>query len=100
MERKRIYDEVIEILANKLHQLPQPVTSPDEVDDFDYESQRLIPDVTSNHLDIAEVSMDLEDAFGINFDEALPGSEGLETIGLLVDHIHRKVNAPRAGAKD
>ncbi len=98
MDRKRIYEEVVEILANKLHQLPQPPTSPEDTDDFDYESQRLIPDITSNHLDIAEVSMDLEDAFGVNFDEALPGSEGLETIGLLVDHIHRKINAARVGA--
>lgn len=100
MDRKRIHDEVIEILANKLHQLPPPPLSPEEDDGFDYANQRLIPDITSNHLDIAEVSMDLEDAFGINFDEALPGSEGLETIGLLVDHIHLKINAPRAGAKD
>ena len=96
MDRKRIHDEVVEILAAKLHNLP--ALHPDE--EFDYENQKLVPEITKEPLDIAEVGMDLEDAFGINFEEALPGSEGLETIGLLVDHIHLKINAPRAGAKD
>ena len=99
MDRKRVADEVIEILANKLHNLPPlPVHPDDEEEPFDYEAQRLIPDVTENTLDIAEVSMDLEDAFGINFDEILPGGEGMETIGNVVDHIHRRVNAGRGAA--
>lgn len=99
MERDRVRDEVIEILANKLHRLPPPPVhlEPDE-EPYDYEGQKLVPDVTDNHLDIAEVAMDLEDAFGFNFDESLPGSEGLETIGQLVDVIHRKVTAARATA--
>jgi acyl carrier protein len=98
MDRKRILDEVIEILANKLHQLPPLPTSPEDADDFDYEGQKLVPDITSNHLDIAEVSMDLEDAFGVNFEESLPGSEGLETIGQVVDFIAGKINSTRATA--
>ena len=97
MDRKRVFEEVVEILANKLHQLP-PLS---DGEDFDYENQALVPDVTNNQLDIAEVSMDLEDAFGVNFDEVLPGGEGMETIGLVVDFIQRKVGTPRsASAKD
>ncbi len=97
MDRKRVFEEVVEILSNKLHQLPPLPTEPADGDDFDYENQQLIPDITSNHLDIAEVSMDLEDAFGVNFEEALPGSEGLETIGKVVDHIHARISAARVG---
>ncbi len=99
MDRKRIFDEVVEILANKLHQLPPLPTHPDDAEDFDYEGQKLIPDITSNQLDIAEVSMDLEDAFGVNFEDTLPGGDGLETIGLVVDFIHRKVTVQRTAAK-
>ena len=97
MDRKRVFEEVIEILSNKLHQLPPLPTDPNEDADFDYENQALVPDITSNHLDIAEVSMDLEDAFGVNFEESLPGSEGLETIGKVVDHIHSKISSARVG---
>ena len=94
MDRKRIFDEVVEILSNKLHQLPPPA----DADGFDYETQRLIPDITNNHLDIAEVSMDLEDAFGVNFEDSLPGGEQLETIGQVVDFIQRKVNSTRVAS--
>ncbi len=96
MDSKRIRDEVIEILANKLHKLPQlPIEPEADEDPYDYENQVLVPDITDNHLDIAEVSMDLEDAFGFNFDDQLPGGEGLETIGKVVDLIHGRVTAPR-----
>jgi acyl carrier protein len=96
MDRSRVRDEVIEILANKLHKLPQlPVDPEVDEDPFDYENQVLVPDITDNHLDIAEVAMDLEDAFGFNFDDQLPGGEGLETVGKLVDLIHSRVIAPR-----
>jgi acyl carrier protein len=84
MDRKRIHDEVIEILAHKLHAVP-PLGSDDG---FDYESQILVPDITKDPLDIAEVSMDLEDAFGFNFDAVMPGEAGMETVGKLIEHIH------------
>ncbi len=98
MDRKRIFEEVVEILANKLHQLPPLPTSADDADDFDYENQQLVPDITSNQLDIAEVSMDLEDAFGVNFEDTLPGGEGLETVGKVVDFIARKTAHGRASS--
>jgi len=97
MERNRVRDEVIEILSNKLHKLPPPpIEASDDDEPFDYEAQVLIPDITDNHLDVAEVGMDLEDAFGFNFDDQLPGGEGLETIGKLVDFIHGRVTTPRS----
>ena len=87
MDRKRIRDEVIEILCAKLHNLPQP----SDEDDFDYDTQVLVPEITKDPLDIAEVSMDLEDAFGVNFEEILPGDSGMETIGKVVDYLESRI---------
>lgn len=92
MDRKRIADEVIELLCNKLPSLPLPADNPD----FDYLSIQLVPDITSNDLDIAEISMDIEDAFEISFGEFLPGSEGLPSIGSIVDYIEERL-AEQAG---
>ncbi len=87
MDRHRIKDEVIELLCNKLHALPLPSDDPD----FDYEAQEFIPSITDNPLDIAEIAMDLEDAFGINFEEILPGDDGLRTIGEIIDFIEHRI---------
>jgi hypothetical protein len=93
MDAKRIRDEVIEILANKLHRLPTLVDG--EAEGFDFAAARLMPDITENQLDIAEVAMDLEDAFGVNFEDALPGTPGMETIGQVIAHIEQR----QAGSK-
>jgi acyl carrier protein len=90
MERKRIRDEAIEILSNKLHNLMPP----SEDADFDYDHQALVPDITKDPLDIAEVTMDLEDAFGVNFEGAMPGDAGMETIGKVVDYLEARINDP------
>ena len=95
MDRKRIRDEVIEVLANKLHKLPAPAEG--DAEGFDYEAQVLMPEVTDNHLDIAEVAMDLEDAFGVNFEDTLPGGEGMETIGKVIVYIEGRLHAQHAG---
>jgi acyl carrier protein len=93
MDRKRIAEEVVEILAHKLHNLPPP----QDVPDFnEYEHQRLVPDITKDPLDIAEVAMDLEDAFGVNFEDTLPGEAGLETIGQVIEYLYQRVNRTRA----
>lgn len=89
MDAARVRAEVIEILAHKLHKLPPPAEGLSS--GFDYDGQRLVPDITDNHLDIAEVAMDLEDAFGINFEEVLPGGQGMETIGQVVQFIVAKL---------
>ena len=88
MDRKRIREEVVEILCAKLHNLPQP----SDEDDFDYENQPLVPDITKDPLDIAEVSMDLEDAFGVNFEDTMPGDSGMETIGKVVDYLDGRIS--------
>ena len=97
MDRKRIAEEVVEILSNKLHSLPHP----QDVADFgEYEHQRLVPDITKDPLDIAEVAMDLEDAFGVNFEEALPGDPGMETIGQVIDYLSQRINRERSVTAD
>lgn len=95
MDRKRIRDEVIEILAHKLHKLP-PLVDGDQ-DGFNFEAQKLIPEITDNHLDIAEVAMDIEDAFGVNFEDVLPGGEGLESIGQVIEFISNRIVVQHAG---
>lgn len=94
MDRKRIREEVVEILCAKLHNLPQP----SHEDDFDYENQALVPDITKDPLDIAEVSMDLEDAFGVNFEDTMPGDGGMETIGKVVDYLDERITLREAAA--
>ena len=97
MDRKRIADEVVEIMSNKLHNLPHP----QDVSDFsEYEHQRLVPDITKDPLDIAEVAMDLEDAFGVNFEEALPGEAGMETVGQVIDDLSQRINRARPAAAE
>ncbi len=100
MDRKRIREEVIEILANKLHKLPSPPPSwEDEGEEpFDYDAQVLRPEITDNHLDIAEVAMDLEDAFGVNFEDALPGDASMDTIGKIIDYIQARIQTAHAKA--
>ena len=88
MDRKRIRDEVIEILCNKLHNLPPP----SDEEEFEYDHQALVPDITKDPLDVAEVAMDLEDAFGVNFEESLPGDPSMETIGKVVDFLDQRIN--------
>jgi acyl carrier protein len=35
--------------------------------------------------------MDLEDAFGVNFEDVLPGGQGMETIGQVIEFIGAKL---------
>ena len=94
MDRARVVEEVVEILANKLHQLPPPANKRSEAEEFDYESQSFA-ELTANPLDVAEVMMDLEDAFGITFEDTVLGGKGTETVGQAIDLIHTKVNRQR-----
>ncbi len=86
---ERITDETIEIMCHKWHKLPLQT----HAGDFDYHSKNIKEEVTDNPLDIAEVSMDLEDAFDITFDNALPGDKGLETISEVIAFINEQANA-------
>jgi acyl carrier protein len=93
MERARILEEVVEIVAHKLSSLPawgryQPA---------DYEIRKFNPELTLNHLDLAEVAMDIEDAFGVAFEHDL-GQPGFETIAQVVDYIDGQLKARYAQA--
>lgn len=92
MELDRVREEVIEILTEKLNRLP-PMSVGDA---FNFNDQIIAPDITDDPLDIAEVTMALEDAFGILFDDKVPGDSGLETVKDVVEHIHELLNQPAA----
>ncbi len=105
MDRARIRAEVIEILAHKLYSLP-PIPANGDEGGHDYDGTRIRTTktdagevehqgLTDNPLDLHEVGMDLEDAFGVSFDDKLPGDEGLETIKDVVEHVHARVNRAR-----
>jgi acyl carrier protein len=105
MERARIRAEVIELISHKLYSLP-PIAANGDEGGHDYDGTRIrtvkgddgqveTQGLTDNPLDLHEVGMDLEDAFGVSFDDKLPGDEGLETIGDVVAHIHARVNRAR-----
>ena len=88
MDRARVKDEVIEVLCKKLYRLGE-INSP--VADIE-EKVIFSDDVTKDELDIAEIVMDLEDAFGVVFTELVPGEQGLETVGEIIDHLHEQVS--------
>ena len=84
MDRNRVAEEIIAIMCRKLLRLPRPTEEPH----FDYEGQIISPNVTRNHLDIAEVVMEIEDNFGIVFDGPEPGDDSMKTIGHVIDFVH------------
>ena len=89
MEIQRIRDEVLEVFTDKLPRLP-----PLHVGSaFDFDNQVIAPDVTDDPLDIAELTMALEDAFGILFDDKVPGDSGMERIIDVVHFIHEQLNS-------
>ena len=89
MEIPRIRDEVLEIVSEKLPRIP-----PLHVGEaFDFDNQIIAPDVTDDPLDIAELTMALEDAFGVIFDDKVPGDSGMERVIDVVHAIHEKINA-------
>lgn len=90
MELERVREEVIEIFADKLTRLP-PMSVGDR---FDFNNQAIAPDITDDPLDIAELTMALEDAFGILFEDKVPGDSGMETISDVVAFIHEEMNKP------
>ncbi len=73
-----VASKVIEVIAERLSKDPESVT----------EASNVIADLGADSLDIAEIMMDLEDAFGIKVEE---DTEGLNTIGDIVKYIEGKV---------
>lgn len=73
-----IANKVIEVIAERLSKEPDGIT----------EASNVIADLGADSLDIAEIMMDLEDAFGVKVEE---DTEGLNTIGDIVKYIEGKV---------
>lgn len=74
-----IRNKVIDIIAERL--------SSKDKDSITDESN-VIADLGADSLDIAEIMMDLEDAFGIKLEE---DNDSLKTIGDIVSYIEGKV---------
>lgn len=74
-----IKNKVIDIIADRLSKDKATIT----------ESSNVIADLGADSLDIAEIMMDLEDAFGVKLEE----DQELKTIGDIVKYIESKVAA-------
>jgi acyl carrier protein len=73
-----IRNKVIEIISERLSKESDTIT----------DESNVIADLGADSLDIAEIMMDLEDAFGIKLEEE---NDGLKTIGDIVSYIEGKV---------
>lgn len=73
-----IRNKVIEIIAERLSKEADAIT----------DESNVIADLGADSLDIAEIMMDLEDAFGIKLEE---DNDSLKTIGDIVSYISGKV---------
>lgn len=89
MKLERILEEVVEVFCKKLSRLP-PMNVGDA---FDFHNQVIAPDITNDPLDIAELTMALEDAFGILFQDKSPGDSGLETIKDVAQFVFEELSA-------
>jgi acyl carrier protein len=74
-----IRTKVIDIIADRLSRDKATIT----------DGSDLIADLGADSLDVAEVTMDLEDAFGVKIEEER--AQSLKTIGDIVKAIEEKV---------
>jgi len=74
-----IKDKVIEIIAERLSKDKGSIS----------ENSNVVADLGADSLDIAEIMMDLEDAFGIKLED--DQAEGPQTVGDIIAHIEKKV---------
>jgi acyl carrier protein len=72
-----IRNKVIDIIADRLSRDKATIT----------EASNIIADLGADSLDIAEIMMDLEDAFGVKLEE----DQDLRTIGDVIKYIEGKV---------
>jgi acyl carrier protein len=74
-----IKNKVIEIIAERLSKDKDGIT----------ENSNVVADLGADSLDIAEIMMDLEDAFGIKLED--DQAEGPKTVGDIINYIEQKV---------
>ncbi len=72
-----IRNKVIDILADRLSRDKATIT----------EASNIVADLGADSLDIAEIMMDLEDAFGVKLEE----DQDLKTIGDVIKYLEGKV---------
>jgi acyl carrier protein len=72
-----IKNKVIDIIADRLSRDKATIT----------EASNVVADLGADSLDIAEIMMDLEDAFGVKLDE----EQDVKTIGDIIKFIEKKV---------
>ncbi|TVR11446.1 MAG: acyl carrier protein [Planctomycetota bacterium] len=73
-----IRNKIIDIIAERLSKEKDSIT----------DDSNVIADLGADSLDIAEIMMDLEDAFGIKLEE---DNDSLKTIGDIISYIDQKV---------
>lgn len=73
-----IRNKIIDIIAERLSKEKDSIT----------DDSNVIADLGADSLDIAEIMMDLEDAFGIKLEE---DNDSLKTIGDIITYIEQKV---------
>lgn len=74
-----IKNKIIEIIAERLSKDKDGIN----------ENSNVIADLGADSLDIAEIMMDLEDAFGIKLED--DQAEGPKTVGDIINYIEQKV---------
>jgi acyl carrier protein len=72
-----IRNKVIDIIADRLSRDKATIT----------EASNIVADLGADSLDIAEIMMDLEDAFGVKLEE----DQDLKTIGDVIKYLEGKV---------
>jgi len=74
-----IKNKVIEIIADRLSKEADSIS----------ENSNVVADLGADSLDIAEIMMDLEDAFGIKLED--DQQQGPQTVGDIINYIESKV---------
>jgi acyl carrier protein len=74
-----VKSKVIEIIAERLSKDAESIN----------ENSNVVADLGADSLDIAEIMMDLEDAFGIKLED--DQAEGPKTVGDIIAFIESKV---------
>jgi acyl carrier protein len=72
-----IRNKVIDIIADRLSRDKATIT----------EASNIVADLGADSLDIAEIMMDLEDAFGVKLEE----DQDLKTIGDVIKYLEGKI---------
>lgn len=72
-----IKNKVIDIIADRLSRDKATIT----------EASNVVADLGADSLDIAEIMMDLEDAFGVKLED----DQDVKTIGDIIKYIEKKV---------